>query len=45
MNLKFYFSLSGFNKVEQGREMNPRFPFAILGVKELPLRPTAIEVA
>ena len=32
MNLKFYLSLSGFNQVELGRKMSPRFPFGIPGV-------------
>ena len=45
VNLKFYLSLSGFNQVEWGREMSPRFPFPTPGVWELPLRPTVSEVA
>ena len=40
-NLTFYLSVSGFNQVEWGREMNPRFSFATLWVWELPHRPTA----
>ena len=45
VHLKFYLSLSGFNQVEWGREMSPRFPFPTPGVWELPLRPTVSEVA
>ena len=45
VHLKFYLSLSGFNQVEWGREICPRFPFTTPGVCELPLIPTATEVA
>ena len=45
VNVKFSHSLSGFNQVEWGREMNPRFPFATPAVWVLPRRPTASEAA
>ena len=45
VNLKFYLSLSGFNQVEWGREMSLRFSFATPEFWELPLGPTASDVA
>ena len=44
-NLRFYLFVSGVNQMEWEREVSPKFPFVNPEVCEVPLRPTASEVA